>query len=68
MYTNLNEIKGAYLRKLITLNEAILICKCVLKSKPLCIGAYNHQISDCQRQDLRCCQVCKKLAYYRDTK
>ena len=54
-------IDGALLAGDITEQEADLAHSFRQCNIPACFGNYDSQITDCQRQDIIACQICKKV-------
>jgi len=54
-------IDGAMLAHDITEYEAQQAHVYRQEGNPFCFGHYDSLVIDCQRQDIKACQICKKL-------
>ena len=55
------KIDGELLSGDISKEQAQILHKARVKNIPKCLGEYNPDIVDCQRQDLEICRLCKKI-------
>jgi len=54
-------IDGAMLNGDITSEEADLAHQYRIKNYPACFGNYDFRKTDCQRQDIIPCQLCRRI-------